>query len=152
MASQRSTRKPPEARQSPPPARRWSQRVMQTSHALDLEPGVFTLADPRQIALSLKRSALASQRRKSEPYASAMSMLTFHMNRAGQQLTAERRRTLNAAKAELRKVFGRAVPGQPLTSRQRPAAPGISPRRRAAAAGGLRGRRDSLPRSPDRPR
>jgi hypothetical protein len=81
---------------------------MQTSNALDLEPGVFTLHDPREIARSLKRSAQASNRRKSDPYASAMSMLTFHINRAGKQLTAERKRTLNAAKGELRKAFGRA--------------------------------------------
>jgi hypothetical protein len=81
---------------------------MQTSDALDLEPGVFTLRDPREIARSLKRSAEASKRRKSDPYASAMSMLTFHINRAGKQLSAERKRTLNEAKGELRKAFGRA--------------------------------------------
>jgi hypothetical protein len=80
---------------------------MQTSNALDLEPGVFSKHGPKQIALSLKRSALASTRRKSDPYRSAMSMLTFHINRAGKQLSAERRRTLNAAKGELRKAFGR---------------------------------------------
>lgn len=92
----------------PATTKRWSKRVMQTSNALDLEPGVFTLRDPRQIALSLKRSAEASSRRKAGPYASAMSMLTFHINRAGKQLTPERRQTLLEAKEELRKVFGRA--------------------------------------------
>jgi hypothetical protein len=86
---------------------RWSQRAGDTHNALDLEPGVFTLASPRQIALSLKRSAEASTRRKSSPYASAMSMLSFHINRAGSQLTAERRQVLDAAKVELRRVFGR---------------------------------------------
>jgi hypothetical protein len=82
--------------------------VTETSHALDLEPGVFDLRDPHQIALSLKASAEASRQRKSSPYASAMSMLTFYINRAGSQLSAERRQTLDAAKGELRKAFGRA--------------------------------------------
>jgi hypothetical protein len=80
---------------------------MQTSNALDLEPGVFTKSSPRAIALSLKRSAESSRRRKSEPYRSAMSMLSFHINRAGKSLTPERRRVLDRAKQELRAVFGR---------------------------------------------
>jgi len=80
---------------------------MQTSNALDLEPGVFTKRSPRQIALSLKRSAEASGRRKTEPFRSAMSMLNFHINRAGGNLTAERRRVLDAAKRELRVAFHR---------------------------------------------
>jgi Protein of unknown function (DUF3175) len=86
---------------------RWSKRVMQTSDALDLEPGVFTKKSPRAIALSLKRSAEASGRRKSDPYRSAMSMLTFHINRGGKGLSAERRRALGRAKGELRALFGR---------------------------------------------
>jgi hypothetical protein len=81
---------------------------MQTSNALDLEHGVFTKKGPRQIALSLKRSADRSRRRKSDPYRSAMSMLTFHINRAGRQLPAERKRVLKAAKQELRELYGRA--------------------------------------------
>lgn len=80
---------------------------MQNSDALDLEAGVFTQRSPRQIALSLKRSALASSKRKAKPFQSAMSMLTFHINRGGTGLTAERRRVLNQAKTELRKVFHR---------------------------------------------
>ena len=80
---------------------------MQTSNALDLEHGVFTQSSPRQIALSLKRSAESSRRRKSEPYRSAMSMLTFHINRGGKNLSAERRRVLDRAKQELRLAFGR---------------------------------------------
>jgi hypothetical protein len=108
MASHaRDHRKSP-ARKSPPATRRWSQRVMQTSNALDLEPGVFTLRDPREIARELKRSAQGSKRRKSDPYRSAMSMLNFYINRAGKELSAERKRTLGAAKGELRKAFGRA--------------------------------------------
>lgn len=89
-------------------APRWSKRVMQTSNALDLEPGVFTRKSPREIALSLKRSAESSRRRKSEPYRSAMSMLTFHINRGGKNLSPERRRVLDRAKHELRLAFGRS--------------------------------------------
>jgi hypothetical protein len=81
---------------------------MQKSDALDLEPGVFTKRTPRAIALSLQRSAESSQRRKSEPYRSAMSMLSFHINRAGKSLSPQRRRVLNAAKQELREIFGRS--------------------------------------------
>jgi hypothetical protein len=91
-----------------PRARRWSQRVTRESDALDLEGGVFTLENPHEIALSLKRSAEHSHRRKSDPYRSAMSMLTFYVNRAGSQLSPHRRRTLDDAKHELRKVFRRA--------------------------------------------
>jgi len=87
--------------------KRWSQHVTQTSNALDLEPGVFTLQDPYEIALSLQRSALRSQRRKSAPYRSAMSMLTFYINRAGSQLSRAQRHRLEAAKDELRKLFGK---------------------------------------------
>ena len=89
-------------------ARRWSARVMKTSHALDLEPRVFTQRSPQAIAASLKRSALASRRRKAEPFQSAMSMLNFHINRSGRGLAPERRRVLERAKVELRKLFGRA--------------------------------------------
>jgi len=99
------TRRPKKLRGNP--RSRWSRRVMQTSNALDLEPGVFTKRSPRQIALSLKRSAEASGRRKTEPFRSAMSMLNFHINRAGGNLTAERRRVLDAAKRELRVAFHR---------------------------------------------
>lgn len=90
-----------------PKDERWSQRVAETSNALDLEAGMFALADPREIALSLKRSAEASTRRKADPFRSAMSMLNFYINRAGRQLTPERRLQLEAAKDELRELFGR---------------------------------------------
>ncbi len=82
--------------------RRWSQEVTRRSNALDLEAGVFSLDDPREIALSLMRSGERSVRRKSSPYRSAMSMLTFYVNRAGSNLSAERRALLEAAKDELR--------------------------------------------------
>jgi hypothetical protein len=87
--------------------KRWSQRITETSSALDLEEGVFTLDDPRKIALSLKRSAERSHRRKSEPFRSAMSMLTFYINRAGKDLPAAQKKRLEAAKDELRRAFGR---------------------------------------------
>lgn len=92
---------------APAKASRWSKRVTQTSDALDLEAGVFTKGSARQIALSLKRSAESSRRRKAEPYRSAMSMLSFQINRAGKNLSPERRRVLNRAKQELRTAFGR---------------------------------------------
>ena len=87
---------------------KWSQKVTETSNALDLEEGVFTWDDPRKIALSLKRSAERSRRRKADPFRSAMSMLTFYINRAGRQLPDRQRRRLEAAKDELRKLYGRA--------------------------------------------
>lgn len=77
------------------------------SDALDLKGGVFKLSSPKRIAASLKRSAERSQRRKSEPYRSALSMLTFYINRAGKNLSASRRKTLQQAKTELKKQFGR---------------------------------------------
>ena len=89
------------------PARKWSQRVTEHSNALDLDRGVFTLDDPKAIARSLKRSAEHSHRRKGTPFQSAMSMLTFYINRAGKDLPAKDRRKLEEAKEELRKAFGR---------------------------------------------
>lgn len=87
----------------------WSHDVTRNSNALDLEPGVFKLRTPRAIAASLKRSALASSRRKGTPLQSAMSMLNFYINRAGRNLPASRLRILQAAKPELRRQFGRAA-------------------------------------------
>jgi hypothetical protein len=82
--------------------RQWSQKVTEGSNALDLQRGAFTLRSPKRIAQSLKRSAERSRRRKSAPYRSAMSMLTFYLNRAGRDLPASRRKVLNEAKDELR--------------------------------------------------
>ncbi len=89
-------------------SRKWSQHVTQTSHALELEEGVFTWADPKRIAQSLKRSAEASKQRKTEPFRSAMSMLVFYINRAGRKLPAKQRHTLEQAKQELRILYHRA--------------------------------------------
>ena len=87
--------------------KRWSKRVTETSNALDLDEGVFSKDDPRSIARSLKRSADRSQRRKSDPFRSAMSMLTFYINRAGKKLPQTRRKELEAAKEELRDLYGK---------------------------------------------
>ena len=86
---------------------RWSADVTALSDALDLEPKVFEKKSAGEIAKSLKRSAESSDRRKSSAFQSAMSMLTFYMNRAGRNLPTERKRTLNAAKERLRELFGR---------------------------------------------
>ena len=90
---------------------RWSQEVTEHSSALALEPGVFTLRDPAQVAQSLKRSAEASTRRKAPAFRSAMSMLCFYINRAGTGLDAEQRAVLERAKDELRAAYGRPRKG-----------------------------------------
>jgi hypothetical protein len=89
------------------PSKRWLQHVTETSDALDLEHDVFKLTDPKKIAQSLKASAEHSDRRRSDPYRSAMSMLTFHINRAGHNLESVQHQRLEAAKDELRKLFGK---------------------------------------------
>jgi len=86
----------------------WSGAVTRGSDALDLEHRAFTWRDPKRIALSLKRSAERSHRRKARPYQSAMSMLNFYINRAGRNLPTERKKVLAEAKIELRRAFGRA--------------------------------------------
>ncbi|WP_063826474.1 MULTISPECIES: DUF3175 domain-containing protein [Bradyrhizobium] len=98
-----TTRKRPSRRTAP---KRWSQRVTRESDALDLERGVFKLKDPRKIAASLKRSAEHSSRRKTGAYRSALSMLTFYINRAGKTLPKTQRARLERAKVELRRAFG----------------------------------------------
>jgi putative cell wall-binding protein len=106
--STKSSKRPhADKRKSHNGAKRWSQAVTEHSDALDLPRDVFTLDDPKAIAASLKRSAEKSHRRKSTPYRSAMSMLTFYLNRAGETLPAKRRRVLERAKDELRQAFGR---------------------------------------------
>ena len=86
---------------------RWTQKVTETSDALDLEPGVFQLTSPVAVARSLKRSADRSRRRKTSPFRSAMSMLVFYINRAGKNLSKKERQVLEAAKDELRRLYGR---------------------------------------------
>lgn len=100
-------------------ARRWSHEVTERSDALDLEPGVFGKKSPRAIARSLKVSAERSHRRKAEPFRSAMSMLTFYINRAGGRLPAAQRQVLERAKDELRRLYGRP-PHDSHSKRSRP--------------------------------
>jgi len=90
-----------------PSSKRWSQRVTRESDALDLKRGVFTLRDPKRIAASLKRSAEHSSRRKTGAYRSALSMLTFYINRAGRTLPKTQRERLERAKVELKRQFGK---------------------------------------------
>jgi len=96
-----------ETRKKSSKTRRWSARVTKRSDALDLESNVFKGKDPHRIALSLKRSAERSKRRKGTPYQSAMSMLNFYINRAGKNLPKRQKVILEKAKGELRDVFGR---------------------------------------------
>jgi hypothetical protein len=88
--------------------RRWSRHVTEHSDALTLDQSVFTWNDPKRIAASLKRSAERSRRRKASPFRSALSMLTFYINRAGKNLARSRKKTLMRAKDELRRQFGKA--------------------------------------------
>jgi hypothetical protein len=96
------------AKKAKRPGRKWSARVTRESDALDLKKGVFTQDDPKKIARSLKRSAEHSHRRKSSPYRSAMSMLTFYINRGGKEFSARRKAILEKAKDELRVLFDKA--------------------------------------------
>jgi hypothetical protein len=113
-SSRKSIARKPAARRSPArkkaptkPTRRWSARVTAQSDALDLQDGVFKLKDPKSVARSLKRSSESSSRRKASPYRSALSMLVFYINRAGKNLPVRRRKTLEQAKVELRRLFGK---------------------------------------------
>ena len=90
------------------PSKKWSnEEVAKHSNAMDLEQGVFTLDDPKRIALSLKNSSEKSTRRRASPFQSAMSMLNFYLNRAGKNLPKKRIIVLDKAKEELRILFGR---------------------------------------------
>lgn len=103
-SARRSTSRKSTRRATP---KRWSQRVTKESDALDLKRGVFTLTSPKRIAASLKRSAEHSARRKTGAYRSALSMLTFYINRAGKTLPKTQRERLEKAKVELKRAFGR---------------------------------------------
>ena len=109
--AKKSARKAGAARRKPAAqstsSRRWSQRVTEQSDALDLKQGVFKLTDPKKIAASLKRSAERSSRRKAGAYRSALSMLTFYINRAGKGLPKTQRDRLERAKGELKRAFGK---------------------------------------------
>ncbi len=119
----------PRQKNSQPGRRRWSQRVTERSDALDLEPHVFSQSNPRAIASSLRRSALRSHRRKADPFRSALSMLTFYINRAGRKLSSAQRQRLEKAKLELRTLFHK-----PISARAARRTRGRTTARRAATA------------------
>jgi hypothetical protein len=106
MPARRTTKRAKTTKKAARGVRRWSQRVTDASDAMTLDKGVFK-GSPHAIALSLKRSAERSRRRKSTPFRSAMSMLTFYVNRGGKNLTAAQKKKLNQAKDELRELYGR---------------------------------------------
>lgn len=95
------------AKQDKKTTSKWSAEVTENSDALDLKENIFESESPKKIAASLKESAEQSHRRKSSPYRSAMSMLTFYINRAGKNLPAGQKEVLEKAKEELRLLFGR---------------------------------------------
>jgi hypothetical protein len=109
MTKSQGARKPAR-KPRPPQPRKWSAQVTETSDAMDLEKDVFKSDNPEEIATSVKRSAERSRRRKSPPFRSAMSMLNFYVNRAGKNLSARRRRILEASKNRLRQLFHRPTP------------------------------------------
>ncbi|GAC1545678.1 MAG: DUF3175 domain-containing protein [Candidatus Velthaea sp.] len=96
-----------------PTKKKWSQKVTETSDAMDVEGGTFTQTDPKKLAEAVERDAERSTRRKSSPYRSAMSMLTFYINRAGSNLTAKQRKVLDEAKEVLRAEFGPTAKPKP---------------------------------------
>jgi hypothetical protein len=108
MSHATESRRRPKAKPSAKRIGKWSATVTQKSDALDLERRAFTFRDPKRIARSLKHSAERSKRRKASPFQSSMSMLNFYINRAGRNLPASRRRILDRAKEELRRLFDRA--------------------------------------------
>ena len=112
-ARQSAPRKLPARKSAAPKSgtRKWSAKVTETSDAMDLEKDVFKSDSPNRIATSVKRSAERSRRRKSSPFRSAMSMMNFYINRAGKNLSASRRRVLDAAKDRLRRLFHRPAAG-----------------------------------------
>jgi hypothetical protein len=122
----------------------WVRRVQETSNAMDLPPGIFKRS-PSGIARGLEQSVLRSRRTKGTKFQSAMSMLNLYINRTGRKLSGKDRKRLEAAKDELRKLFGR-VPGgvsrgratKPrAVSRGRATKPHAVSRRRTTKARGL---------------
>ena len=87
--------------------KKWSKKVTETSDAMDLEKDVFKQKDPKKIAASVKRSAGKSKRKKAGPFQSAMSMINFYENRGGKNISAAQKKVLDAAKDELRKLYGK---------------------------------------------
>ena len=119
-------------------AAKWSKEVTDRSNALDLERAIFKQKSPKRIAASLKDSAEHSERRKSDPYRSAMSMLTFYVNRAGAQLQPDEMDKLEKAKEELRVLFHRPSTGRTTIQGRRVEKPGNS------RPGGPSGQKDGV--------
>jgi len=107
MATTRKSPGSPARKTTAAAKKKWSRKVTEHSHALDIEKGVFAGRSPEKIAASLKRSAMRSKRRKGTPYQSAMSMLNFYINRGGKNLSASRKKILERTKPALKKVFHR---------------------------------------------
>lgn len=119
-----------------PARKRWSKHVTETSDAMDLEKGVFSQRSARATALSLKHSAEKSHRRKASPFQSAMSMLNFYINRAGDHLSPSKRHTLDKAKDVLRELYDRPPADKPKkkTAAKKRARSGRRARKTAAAS------------------
>ncbi len=107
MATTKPVKKRAKRSTKKPATKKWSGAVTKHSNALDLERDIFKKKDPKKIAQSLKRSAEHSNRKKSGPYQSAMSMLNFYINRTGKNLTSKEKQPLEKSKIELRKLFHR---------------------------------------------
>jgi hypothetical protein len=107
--------------------KKWSQHVTETSDAMDIADGTFASGDPVRIARTVEKDAEASKRRKSSPYRSAMSMLTFYINRAGKNLTAKQRKVLEDAKDVLRDEFGPKTAAKSAKSKK------VAPKKKSAA-------------------
>lgn len=90
----------------PQKKRSWVRHVQETSNAMDLPEGIFKRS-AKGIAKGLKESVYASNRTKGTKFQSAMSMLNYYINRAGKKMPEQDRERLEAAKVELRKVFGK---------------------------------------------
>jgi len=87
--------------------KRWSKQVTETSLVVVLEPRGVDLgrsATHRRIAAKLGQTKRLVQ---GAPLQSAMSMLNFYINRAGQNLPPERRIILEQAKDKLHKLYDR---------------------------------------------
>jgi hypothetical protein len=106
MAPTKAKTKPKPKPKTKTKTKKWSGRVTATSNAMDIAPDTFTSKDPKHIARAVEHDAEKSTRRKSSPYRSAMSMLTFYINRAGTNLSPKQRRVLEDAKDVLREEFG----------------------------------------------
>jgi hypothetical protein len=89
-----------------PTTEKWSAKVTATSDAMDVAAGTFKQRSAKKIAEAVEHDAEKSTRKKADSYRSAMSALTFYINRAGSNLSPARRKVLEQAKDVLRAEFG----------------------------------------------